>query len=178
VFGVGWADSLTGLLGGVAVFVVSLVMFPGVATLVLSFLLDDIARAVDAKYYPQLGPPRRQGWIELAWGSLRFALVSIVANLLALPIYLVLLIFGIGIGLFYVVNAYLLSREYFELVAGRRLAPAKADALRRAHAGRLWLMGLIIALLSTVPGINLIAPLLAAAAMLHEVEALRAGDHS
>ena len=174
VFGVGWADSLTSLLGGIAIFFVTLLIFPGVATVVLSFLLEDIAVAVERRHYPALPAPRRQRLGEVAWGALRLAAVTVLANLLALPLYVVLLFTGIGIGLYYIVNGYLLAREYFELVAWRRMEPAQADALRRAHAGRLWLMGVAIAFLSTLPVINLAAPLIATAAMIHELERLRA----
>lgn len=174
LFGIGWADTLTEVLGGLAIFVVTLLIFPGVATLLLSFFLERIAAAVEAKHYPGLPAPRRQGWGELAWGALRFAAVTVVLNLVALPVYLILLFAGIGVGLYYVVNAYLLSREYFELVAWRRLDPKAADDLRHRHALRLWLMGLAIAFLSTIPLVNLVAPLIATAAMVHEVEALRA----
>ena len=173
LFGIGWADHLTDLLGGIAVVILTLMMFPAVATLALSVLLEDVAVAVEARHYPALPPPRRQGVGEVAWGALRFAGVTVLANLVALPIYLLLLVTGVGSGLYYGVNGYLLAREYFELAAWRRMDPAEADALRRAHSGRLWLMGIGVTVLSTLPLINLLAPLIGTAAMVHEVEALR-----
>lgn len=175
LFGIGWADRAIDVLGGIAVLVITLVMFPGVATLVLSFLLEDVALAVEAKHYPGLPAPRRQGVTEIAWSALRFTAVTVLVNLMALPFYLILLLVGIGIGLFYLVNGYLLAREYFELAAYRRLPPDQADALRRAHIGRLWLLGVAITFLSTLPVINLVAPLIGTAAMVHETEALRRG---
>ncbi len=59
------------------------------------------------------------------------------------------------------------------MVAWRRLEPAAADRLRRRHWLRLWLLGILLALLSTIPLVNLLAPLIATAAMVHEVEKLR-----
>ena len=173
LFGIGWADRLTDILGGIGVSVLTLMIFPGVATVVLSFLLEDIAVAVERKHYPGRPDPRRQGLVEIGWGALRFSAVTVVVNLVALPIYLVLLFTGVGVGLYYIVNGYLLAREYFELVAWRRMEPAAADRLRRAYRGRLWLMGAAIALLSSLPLVNLVAPLIATAAMLHEFEILR-----
>lgn len=178
VFGIDWADRLTEVLGGIAVFVLTLVMFPGVATLVLSFLLEDIAVAVEKRHYPGLPVPRHQGLGEMTWGAARFAAVTVLVNLLALPVYLLLLFAGIGIGLYYLVNGYLLAREYFELVAWRRVDPATADALRRAHAGRLWLSGIGIAFLSTLPVINLLAPLVGTAVMVHEFECFHPSSNS
>ncbi|PKU23514.1 EI24 domain-containing protein [Telmatospirillum siberiense] len=176
LFGVGWADSLAEVLGGLAVFVVTLLLFPSIATLLMSFLQETIAEAVEGKYYPSLPAPRRQGWLEGLWAALRFAAVALLINMLALPAYLFLLFAGIGIGLYYLVNGYLLSRDYFEMMAGRRLEPRVADALRRKHWLRLWLLGAILAFISTLPLINLLAPLISTAAMVHEVEKLRSRD--
>jgi uncharacterized protein involved in cysteine biosynthesis len=172
-FGIGWADTATDLLGGLAVFVITLMLFPTIATVLMGFLLATIARAVEDRYYAALPAPRRQGLAESLWVALRFAAVALLVNLLALPVYLLLLFAGIGAGLYYAVNGYLLSRDYFEMVAARRIEPAVADALRRRHRLRLWLLGVVLALLSTLPVINLLAPLVATAAMVHEVEKLR-----
>ncbi|HXP97954.1 MAG TPA: EI24 domain-containing protein [Telmatospirillum sp.] len=172
-FHIGWADTVTDLLGGLAIFVVTLLLFPSIATLLMSFLLETVAAAVEDKHFPALPPPRRQGLWESLWIALRFSGVAFVINLLALPVYLLLLFAGIGVGLYYIVNGYLLSRDYFEIVAGRRMGPRDADALRRRHRLRLWLLGIVLAVLSTLPVINLFAPLIATAAMVHEVEKLR-----
>ena len=74
--------------------------------------------------------------------------------------------------IFYGVNGYLLGREYFEQVALRRLDPAAARMLRRAHQGQVLLAGVVIAFLLTVPLVNLIAPIVATAFMLHLVTGL------
>ena len=174
LFGIAWVDRLTDLLGGVAALVLTLLLFPGIVTLVLSFLLDEVAEAVEARYYPALAPPRRQSTAEVVFGALRFTLVALAVNLVALPFYLLLLFVGIGPAVYLLVNAYLLSRDYFEMAAWRRLAPRDAEVLRRAHGGRLMTGGLAIALLSGVPLVNLLAPLIGAAAMVHEVQALTA----
>ncbi|MTJ80438.1 MAG: hypothetical protein F8N37_05400 [Telmatospirillum sp.] len=172
-FGIGWADTLTDVLGGLATAVISLLLFPSVATMVLGLLQDDVAAAVEARHYPALPAPRDQGWGWVIWGAVRFALVSLVINLAALPVYLTLMAVGVGAILYYAINGYLLSRDYFEMAAWRRLDPRDADRLRRRHRLRLWLLGGVLAVLSTIPLVNLLAPLIATAAMVHEVEALR-----
>jgi uncharacterized protein involved in cysteine biosynthesis len=102
----------------------------------------------------------------LASGA-RLLALTIVLNLLALPIYL--LIPAINLFLFYVINGYLLSREYFDLVALRRLDGVAATALWRKRRGRWLLAGVAIAALLSLPIVNLAAPLVAAAFMLHLV---------
>ena len=173
LFDITWLNSVVHIAGTIGLFAVTLFLFPSVATLVLSFLLDDIATAVEHRHYPTLKEPRAQPLRELFWGSLRFSGMAILINLVALPFYLLFALAGIGVILFYLVNGSLLAREYFELAAWRRLDPKAAEKLRQAHRGRLLLMGMIITFLSSVPIVNLIAPLIGTAAMVHEVEALR-----
>lgn len=168
---------LTEWLSGIVIFFISLLLFPAVATTALSFLLEDVARAVELASYPALGPARRQGFGELLWQAVRFMVIMLIVNIVGLVVYIPLAIFfGLGAALYLVINGYLLGREYFELVAMRRLDPKTADALRRAHGGRVWLGGIVLAFISTIPVLNLLAPVIGTAAMLHEFEALRTQD--
>jgi uncharacterized protein involved in cysteine biosynthesis len=136
--------------------------------------LDEVAEAVEARYYPGQPPARRQPVAALVWTGVRFAAVAILLNLLLVPIYLILLVFPpLYLVVFYVVNGYLLGREYFELVAYRRLEERTADAMRRAFRGRLTLAGVVMALMLTIPVFNLVAPIAATAFALHLFEAMR-----
>lgn len=173
LFQTGWVDTLVDVLGGVAAVLLTLVFFPAVVTIVVGFLLDDIARAVEARHYPELEPARERPIVEDLWTTLRFAAIALLANLLALPVYLLLMATGLGVLVFYVVNGYLLGREFFELVSLRRLRPAQSAALRRANRGILWLAGAGITFLLSIPVINLIAPIVATAFMVHLFESLR-----
>jgi uncharacterized protein involved in cysteine biosynthesis len=160
-----WLHWTVEVLGGFAVVGLAWVLFPGIAGLVVSLFLDRVAGAVEARYYPGLATPRRQGFGELLLGGLRFAGISILLNLLALPIYL--FVPALNLLVFLLLNGYLLSREYFELVALRRAGPVDATRLRKAHPAQMMLMGMVFAFLLTVPIVNLIAPVFATAAMVH-----------
>ena len=173
LFDAAWINWIINALGGVAVFLVSLLIFPSIAIVVMGLLLDDVVSAVEEKYYPGQGDIRKQSVGETVWGSVRFAMVAVLINLIALPAYLALMIIGVGIVLFYVINAYLLSREYFEMVALRRLTQKETDAVRRANRFYLWRFGFLLTFISTLPFINVIAPLVATAAMVHVFEKIR-----
>jgi len=69
-----------------------------------------------------------------------------------------------------------LSREYFELVALRRLTTQDANAMRLRWRAPLFFAGAGFAFMLTVPILNLIAPILATAATVHLFEAWRAKD--
>ncbi len=173
LFQTGWLDTAIDILGGVLTFIVTLIFFPAVVTIVIGALLDDIAHAVEARHYPQLPAPRERPMIQDVLTTLRFAGVSIVINLLALPVYLLLMPTGLGILLFYAINGYLLSREYFELVALRRLNADQVSVMRRVNFGYLWVAGAGITFLLSVPVVNLFAPIIATAFMVHLFQAMR-----
>src|SRR6266566_4901026 len=134
---------LVDLLGGLAVLALTWLLFPAVVTLMTGLFLDRIAAAVEALDYPGRGPPRRQPIAETMTAMLRLTGLTVLLNLLALPIYL--LVPGINLFLFLALNGYLLGREYFEVVALRRLDPAAARAVRNRFGGRVFLGGVLIA---------------------------------
>jgi len=166
-----WAYGAAAVAG---ILVASLFLFPAVMAGVMSLLLDEIAAAVERKHYPGQPPARAQPIGEAIVSALAFALAALVLNVLALPIYLVLLFIPpLNLFVFYLLNGYLLGREYFELVAVRRYDMARVKRLRRAYRGRVLLAGAVIAFLLTLPLINLAMPIVAAGFMLHVFEDLR-----
>jgi CysZ protein len=162
---------LLDLTGGIAVAVLSWLLFPAVVTIVISFFLDRIAAAVEARDYPDNGPPRPAAIGEAAAATLRLMALTIFLNVLALPVYV--LAPGLNFFVFLGLNGYLLGRTYFEVVALRRLDPMAARAVRRRFAGRVFLGGLAIAGLFAVPLVNLVAPVIATVLMVHLFEGLR-----
>lgn len=163
-----WVDALVDVLGGVAVFVLTLLFFPALTTLVIGFFLEQVADAVEERHYPGLPPNREQPFAEVLGTTVKFAAVTVGLNLVALPLYLFLMLVPPASAvLFYTLNGYLLSREYFEVVALRRADPATVRALRKQHTGRLWVIGAIITFLSTVPLVNIVAAVVGTAAMTH-----------
>jgi len=172
-FETGWLDSASHWVVGLAAALLPLPFFPALATTVTSFRLEAVADAVEERHYPTLDGPRPQKWAEILMVTLRFLGVTVLVNLLALPLYALLLFTGLSLALTVVLNGYLLGREYFELVALRRLPPREAHLLFRNRLGYWWLAGSAIALIFAVPVLNLAAPVLGAAVMVHRFQALR-----
>jgi len=96
--------------------------------------------------------------------SLRFMGVVIVGNSFAL---LLLLLPGINLIAFFLVNGYLLGREFFEFAAMRFRSPTDARLFRAKHASTVFLAGLVISAFLAVPIVNLLTPLFAASMMVH-----------
>jgi CysZ protein len=161
---------LVDLLGGLAVLTLTWLLFPAAVTLIMGFYLERVASAVEAVDYPGRGPPRPQPVGEIISITLRLTLLTLLLNLLALPVYL--LVPGINLFLFLALNGYLFGRGYFEVVALRRLDMGAARRVRSRFAGRIFLGGVVIAGLFALPLVNLVAPVIATAFMLHIFEAL------
>jgi len=96
--------------------------------------------------------------------GIKTALLAVVVYVLALPLVLFV---GIGFLILFLVNAWLLGREYFELAAMRFYPPAEAKALRRRHAAYLFGAGMIIALFVSIPILNFATPVFAMTFMVH-----------
>ena len=168
-------DWLAGFLFAGLLLLLTLMLFPAVITVIVGFFLDQVADAVEERHYPALPAPRPVSVPETVMSSVRFALVALAVNLVALPFYVLLLFVPpMNLVLFYLVNGYLVSREYFEMVAQRRLDPAAAKRLRRSCRGRLQLAGMLLTLLMTIPFVNLLTPVLGTAFMVHVFHALAA----
>ncbi len=163
-----WLGGLLEFGGFVVAVVISLLIFPAVATLLISFLSDDIVDAVEARHYPGQGSGRRLAVGQSLAVAGRFTGLVLLANLVMLPIYLLLSFFPpITLFVLYGLNGYLLSREYFELVALRHLDRAPVARLRKANRGKLFVAGVVIAGLLTSPLLPILAPRVAAAFMVH-----------
>ena len=132
---IGFLDSLVSWAAVGLMVVLSVVLMVPAAAAVVGFFLDDIAAAVEARHYPALPPVTGLGLGQQAADALGFLGLVVVANLVALAIYL--MVPPLAPFIFWAVNGFLLGREYFGLVAMRRLGREGAAALRRRHFWRI-----------------------------------------
>ena len=167
---VGFVDDLVSWGAVALMLVLSAVLMAPVAAVVVGFFLDEVAAAVEARHYPALPPVARLGLGEQVIDSLRFFGLVVAVNLAALVVYL--LVPPFAPFAFWAVNGFLLGREYFQLVAMRRLGPAGARALARRHFGRIWLAGTAMAIPLSVPVLNLVVPILGVAVFTHQFHRL------
>ena len=143
--------------------------FRAVAIAVVGVFADDIVAAVEARHYPQALASARPVPIGrgMAMG-LGSATRVIAINLILLPVYVVLLVTGVGTAAaFLLVNAWLLSRDLGDMVAARHMDRAAMRRWRKATGPGRFLLGLAAAALFVVPGLNLLAPVLGASMATH-----------
>ena len=135
---------------------------------VASLFLDGIVTRVEETDYPHL--PRAQGTTvaQDIVASLRFVGWLLLVNLAATPLYLAaVLVPGLSVIVFWIVNSLLFAREYAEIVLLRRLPRRESDAWRKRHRWRLLASGAVITAGMSVPLLNLAMPVIAAIAMTH-----------
>lgn len=143
-------------------------MFRAVALTVLQFFADDVVRAVERRHYSAAAAvPDAPFSAELRAGA-RGLLRMLAVNAAVLPLVLVLLVTGVGAALvLWAANAWLLGRELTEMVwlrhRGASTAPVPVGAATR------FALGGVVAALLVIPFVNLIAPVLGAAAATHLV---------
>lgn len=143
-----------------------------VASAMSAFFVDDVARAVEERHYPNTQAQYRSNLSEEVAESLGFLGTMLIANLVALIFYGLFTVFAPLI--FWSLNGYLIGREYFYMAAKRHLGRDEALAKFRQNRLRVWSCGVILVLPMSVPLLNLVVPVLAAASFTHLFQRLMA----
>lgn len=147
-----------------------------VAALFCGFLLEDVVTAVERRHYPTLSGPDVVPLTDSLKDAVNFLGVMVGMNLLALLVYP--FVIPLAPFLFWGLNGWLLGREYFTLVAMRRLGREGARALRRANGGTIWLAGVMMAAPLSLPFVNLLVPVIGAATFTHLFHRLKEASRS
>ena len=166
-----WLASLLSFLTGVGLFLGLAFFVAPISSLVAGFFLDDLAERVEKDTTGTPGRALPAG--QAVWLASKFAAVSVLMNFLAL---LVFLLPGVNLAVFFVANAYLLGREYFELAALRYRPLAEVRDMRRRHKLYIFACGFLIAGFVVVPILNLLTPLFGTAFMVRIHQKLSRDD--
>ncbi|MCW4461463.1 EI24 domain-containing protein [Sphingomonas sp. BT-65] len=166
------SDSIASLIAAAALLLGALgawLLFRAIAVAVISVFADEVVHAVEAKHYPaKFAAARDLSFARSLGMGLRSAVRALLVNLVLAPLYILLLVTGVGTALaFFLVNSWLLGRDLGDMVAVRHL-PA-ADLARWRSATRLsrFILGAAGTALFFVPFVNLAAPVLGAAMATH-----------
>jgi CysZ protein len=172
------AAGLRGVASLVGVVLGGWLLWRVVALGVIQFYADEVVAAIEARYYPDAAASARSlEWREELAVGWRGAIRAVVANLVALPFAVALLVTGIGTALlFWVVNAVLLGRELTDMVWLRHAhAPGEAAPISRVER---FMLGGVIAALLLVPFVNLLSPILGAASATHLIHRKKGSAHA
>lgn len=177
-YGVHWATARwigpdAGAFADIAVIVVILgahwLLFRAIAIGVIGIFADEVVAAVEAKHYPGAHADARDvpfgRSVAMGLGSgLRILLVNLALS----PLYIALLVTGIGTAVvFFVVNSWLLGRDLGDMVAARHMRYGELSKWRRRTSTRRFILGMFGTGLLLVPLVNLVAPVIGAAMATH-----------
>jgi CysZ protein len=155
----------SGLLSAAIVALSGILLFRVVAIAMTWVFADDIIDAVEDRHYPSHAAfgkrPSLGAGVQMALKSI----VRVVGyNLLALPVYVLLMFTGVGTAIaFLFINALLLGRDLEDMLIARHGAKGTMNKLSRVMLGLFGTAGMM------VPLINLFVPVLATAMAVHLV---------
>jgi CysZ protein len=155
-----WLASILSFLTGVGLMIGLAFFIAPISSLVAGFYLDDLAEVVE-KDIGITGRALPAG--QAMWLATKFAAISLFVNAFALAVFLLP---GVNLAVFFLANAYLLGREYFELASLRFRSLEETHELRRRNRFYIFLCGLLIACFVAVPIVNLLTPLFGTAFMV------------
>lgn len=158
-----WAETILAVGTGIAMAVLFFFLMGPVTALFAGIYLDRVAEIVERKHYPREAPGRPLGTMRSITTALRFGALALVVNIAVLPT----VFFAIGAFVLVAANAYLISREYFEMAAARHMPLVDARALRKANTPLVFVAGLLPAVAAIVPILNLVVPLFATSYFVH-----------
>ena len=159
-----WLETVVSLLTGIGAFVGLGFLIAPVSAIFAGLFQDEVAELVELHDYPADPPGKAMALIPSLVLAVKFAGVIILGNLFAL---FLLLVPGINIIAFFMVNGYLLGREFFQFAAMRQTSEVEARRLRKAHGGTVMIGGMLIACVLAVPILNLLTPIFATVFMMH-----------
>jgi uncharacterized protein involved in cysteine biosynthesis len=157
----------SGLLSGAIIILSNFLLFRVVAVAMTWVFADDIIDAVEDRHYPRQAVfgkrPNLGAGVQMA---IRSILRVLGYNLLALPLYLLLLFTGIGTAIaFLLINALLLGRDLEDMLIARHGAKGAMNNLPRLLLGIMGTAGML------VPLVNFLVPILATTMAVHLVHA-------
>lgn len=150
--------------GGIGSGILAWFLFPGIMPIVVNFFTNHIVGLIEKQDYPGTVPTLPPNFWAEFWYDACFSFITILLNILVLPLYLIP---PINVILFYLLNGYLLGRGFFVMTARRHLPVAEAEKLRKRHGRAVLTAGIVFTVMATIPIVNLFAPFWGIAVMTH-----------
>jgi CysZ protein len=174
--GLGWIidryvtgpDGIAALIAFIVILLAGWLLWRGVAIAAIWFFSDDIVDAVEQQHYPSFAEMgTRPGAMQSAKMALRSVGRAVGYNLLASPVYLLLLFTAIGTPIaFILVNGQLLGKDLEDMLAARHNAPNGRHHVAFAKGPR-FLLGVAGTAAMLVPFVNFLVPVVATAMAVH-----------
>lgn len=164
ILSIGWLDTTVDVLGSLGAVIVAWLLIPILMPALAGLFEETVIRRIEKTSYPDADAPTDRPVVVEIMQTLKFVALSLVLNILLLPLYFLPLV---GWAMYFVANGRFIGNAFFTTVAGYRDGMGAAAAMRRKYQSTIWLCGVGLAALSTVPLFNLVMPILGIAVMTH-----------
>ena len=169
--------ALAGVLGTVLAAVAATwaiwLLFVPIAAGIATFYTDRIAASVEARWYPALPQVTPARLASQIWDGITVFLRLAAAQLLVFIVLrtgLGLLLPGVAAALWLGLAGWAYARGVFVTLAMRRLPRSQALAAWRRRRLPATLIGVLVSLVTFIPVLNLVAPILGIAALVHVLQ--------
>ncbi|MDA0782156.1 MAG: EI24 domain-containing protein [Rickettsiales bacterium] len=160
----GWGEKVIDYILNAGAVLMAWFLFPIVTPVIASFFVDKVASEIERRDYPGLLSKTPHKLSTILKEALNFMFIMLILNIICLPFYLIPVF---GLSVYYLLNSYLISREFFEMAAGCYLSPIEAKKMRRGNRLVIVGSGFVIILISNTPVLNLFAPIISITIMVH-----------
>lgn len=154
---------------------IAFLLFPLTFPLIITLFEEYISIYIERKHYGSISNVSIMTVKEKVVAGIRFFGILLVLNLLLIPFYFIPVI---NVVLYYGINGYLLSREFFEMVVGRYESLVSVRRIRKKYWRQLTIGGIVLMFGAVVPVLNLLMPVLTVIFMVHFYHNIRSSVHS
>lgn len=156
---------LFNIISGAGMFFLAYFLFAPVMVGLSGLFAEQIIQHVEEKHYPNVETKRddKTIWEDL-WLTFKTVGFMVLINLILFPFYFIPII---GQIIYIGVNAYLIGKEYFYLVAITHMRQRDIRGLYEANQSRIYRGGILLAVLSLIPFVNLTIIVLGSSLMTH-----------
>tara|TARA_B100001123_G_C14832127_1_gene836594 strand:+ start:4 stop:687 length:684 start_codon:yes stop_codon:yes gene_type:complete len=156
------------------IFSITTILFIPLSTLVFSLFSDKIIAQIEQKHYFYEPHPLKEGFLRGIFTGLKLLIWTLFLIVFFTPLLSILSVGKYFSIIFWImINGYIIGKEYFELIAKRRLIEDEILKFRSENFKRLYLGGLLCSIIFSIPIINLIAPLFTTVFSIHEFNKIR-----
>ena len=176
LFQITWLDNTIDVLGSFLSAVISLFMLPAAVSAFSELFSNKVIENTEKKLFKRLPSAKDINLFDSIFYTLGFSIKSgffvlgmSIAYLFTLP-FLFVPFFGLILALttsfsFYLVNAFILGKGYFDTVAMRYCSDEQREDIWYSNRIKFLCAGFIIAFLFSVPFVNFLAPIYSFALM-------------
>ncbi len=161
-----WVEKIIENSGLLAAIIISWLLFPVTVPAIASLFEDKAAMIIEENEYNLQDDVNGYPWVK----EMIFLVQGIIFNLVLLPVYAIPVL---NIFVYYLLNSWLVGKGLFMLAATRYHTQAGAKQLWEKNGLTIKLYGALLLFISSVPGINLVAPLFGIIIMVHYSRSLQ-----